>query len=119
MSVFRLVQVSVASAQAAINTASAWPDDADATVMRVGVLEFLRAHASRVEAQGDDVMLIASYREWLEIAVAVYSTGKEEYIPEYMRRAGLLTAELELAEARTDGRLRTSAPSARNTLGAR
>ena len=113
MSIFRLVQVSFASAQAAIDTASAVPGDADAAVMRVGVLEFLRVHASRVEAERDDARLVNSYRAWLEIAVEVYSSGKEDLVPEYMRRGGLLTAELELAEARVDGRLGATAPSAK------
>jgi hypothetical protein len=114
MSIFRLVEVSVASAQAAVNTATAAAGDPDAAVMRIGILEFLRVHASRVEAEGDDARLIGAYRGWLEIAVEVYSIGNEDLIPEYMRRAGLLSAELELAQARADGRLRATAPTATN-----
>src|SRR5262249_45162301 len=96
---------SVASAQAAINTATAAGGDPDAALMRIGVLVYLSTHASRVEAQGDDAKLVEAYRAWLEIAVEGYSKGEGDLVPEYMRRAGLLTAELELAEARADGRL--------------
>jgi hypothetical protein len=113
MSILGLVQVSFASAKAAIDTATAVPGDPDAAVIRVGVLEFLRVHASRVQAKGDDAKLVDAYRAWLEIAVEVYGTGKEDLVPEYMRGAGLLTAELELAEARADGRLGAGTPSAK------
>jgi hypothetical protein len=111
MSILGLIEVSFASAKTAIDASTAMPGDLDAAVLRVGVLEFLRVHASRVQANGGDAKLVDAYRSWLDSAVEVYATGKEDLVPEYMRRAGLLTAELELAEARADGRLGPATPS--------
>ena len=105
MSIVRLVEVGAASAQAAVETAAASGGDPDAAVMRVGVLEFLRVHASRVEAEAEDAKLVDAYRSWLEIAVEIYSTGDEALVPEYTRRGALLSAELELAAARAGGML--------------
>lgn len=109
MTILRLIEVSAASAKAAIDTASVEPPDTDAAIIRVGVLEFLRLHASRVEAQGDDADLLKAYSAWLDMAVEVFSTGREELVPDYMRSAGLFTAELELAQARANGTLKASA----------
>lgn len=111
MTILRLIEVSAASARAAIDTASADPDP-DAIVMRVGVLEFLRLHASRVEAQGDDAELLQAYREWLDMAAGMFSTGREDLVREYMRSAGVFSAELELAQARADGRIAASQTAA-------
>ncbi|MBM7046598.1 MULTISPECIES: hypothetical protein [Rhizobium] len=114
MSILRLIEVSVASAKAAIDTASTPPSDADAdaAIMRFGVLEFLRVHALSVEAQGNDADLLKAYRAWLETAVGVFSTGRQDLVPDYMRSAGLFTAELELAQARANGTLGASAAPA-------
>ncbi len=108
MTILRLIEVSAASARAAIDTASANPSDGDAAVMRVGILEYVRLHASRIEAKGDDAELLKAYRAWLDTAVDVFSTGQEELIPDYLRSGALFAAELQLAQARANGALRSS-----------
>jgi hypothetical protein len=105
VSIHRIVEVGAATAQAAINTAARSGGDPDAALLRVGVLEFLRVHASRVSAPPDDRDLVDAYRDWLETAVALYSAGDEAKVREYMRQGAILAAEIALAAARANGTL--------------
>jgi hypothetical protein len=105
MTILGLIRVGAACAQAAVDAEAHSEPGADATVLRLGVLEFLRLHAGRLEAAAGDRDLLDAYQAWLEIAVAFYSSGNQELVPDYVRRGSLLTAEFDLAQARAEGRL--------------
>ena len=108
MTILGLIRVGAACAQAAVDTEAHNELGADATALRVGVLEFLRLYAGRLEAPAGDPHLLGAYQAWLEIAVALYSSGNQELVPDYVRRGSLLTAEFDLAQARAEGRLRAA-----------
>ena len=64
------------------------------------MLAFLHSHASQVDADPDAGDLLIAYREWLDTAIELFSTGDEARIRDYMRRGAVLGAEMEMAEAR-------------------
>jgi hypothetical protein len=105
MSTLRVVQLGAGTARRTIATGEESPGDEDAALLRVAVLEFLRAYADRLSADPGTEDLFAAYRGWLTEAVALYSTGAPERIAPYMRAGALLDAELELASARASGLL--------------
>jgi len=105
MSTLRVVQLGTGTARRAIATGEESSGDQDAALLRVAVLEFLRAYADRLSADPGTEDLIGAYRVWLTEAVALYSAGAPERIAPYMRAGALLDAELELASARESGLL--------------
>lgn len=96
MTVGSSVRVGTAAAQATID-AAAVETDADALMLRVGVLQFLQLHARDVlrAEPGDD--LADAYRAWLDVAVMLYSGSAEVTMRDYAQAAARLNAELELA----------------------
>lgn len=99
MSTLRMVQVGITAAQAAIDTAGQYPDDLDAAQLRVGVLAFLHSHAVSAPADPGSENLLAAYHDWLDTATSLFSTGDSAMIREYMRRGGILGAEVEISTA--------------------
>jgi hypothetical protein len=97
LSINKMIDVGAAAAQAAI---AATTVDPDAAALRVGVLEFLRVYAAEVPPAPEYADLLAAYREWLDTAVALYSTGDETKVREFMRRRAVLGAEMDLVAAR-------------------
>jgi len=100
MTIARIADMGTTVAQAAIDTAAAAGGDRDTLLLRVGVLEFLKAHAEPLTATGDDARLLDAYRSWLEVAIVIYSTGDEDLVAEYTRRAEALQALMDDAAAR-------------------
>jgi hypothetical protein len=92
-----MVELGAAVAQTAIETAAATPGDDDAALLRLGVLEFLRAYAESIHTESDEEPLVRAYQDWLKTAVELYSTGDESLVPKYMRRGEALRSELERA----------------------
>jgi hypothetical protein len=92
-----IVKVGTTTAQACIDSAAEAGADRDVIVMRVGVLEFLAAHVADLQAGGDDAALLDAYKAWLNIAIAVYSTGEESLVGVYETRARALEQEMERA----------------------
>lgn len=105
MSTLGMVRVGTTAARTAIDTAAAAAGDQDAALMRVTVLEFLRAYADRLTADAGAEDLLAAYRAWLAAAVAFYASGDPDQVPVYTRAGALLDAEVELSEARAAGLL--------------
>lgn len=102
MSVAEMVRIGSATAQTVID-AAARSESVDVATLRAGVLEFLRAHAAQVSATDEEPELLIAYRDWLEIAVTLYSTGDETKVREYMHRGAVLGAELDLVAASEAG----------------
>lgn len=102
MSITRMIEVGAATAKAAIQTAAESGGDSDAALMRVGVLEFLRAYAERLPRKGAPEPLLAAYQAWLDMAVRLFSEGDESLVDEYMNRVDALAAELDRALASAD-----------------
>jgi hypothetical protein len=101
MTIARVVDTGTATAQAAIDGASRAPGDKDAALLRVGVLDLLHTHAHGLEAEGgDDAALTKAYQDWLDVALALYTTGDEALVDEYMRRASDLQARMDKAAGR-------------------
>lgn len=103
MTIARVVDVGTATAQACIDAVAEAGADRDAIVMRVGVLEFLKAHVADVWATGEEAALLDAYRAWLDIAIAVYSTGDESLVDAYETRARALQQAMERAGSRAAG----------------
>lgn len=99
MSIVRAIEVGAATAQTVIEISANAGADPDVAGLRVGVLELLRLHASEATAEPGYDDLLAAYRGWLETAVALYNTGDESKIREYMHRGAVLSAELDMAAA--------------------
>lgn len=95
MTIPNAVRAGALMADAVIDIAADTTDHDVATV-RVGVLEFLRVHAARIEAAPDEAELVQAYRDWLDVAVELYSTGEYSLVRDYLRRGALLRAELDL-----------------------
>lgn len=94
MSISRMIEVGAATAQVAIQTAADSGGDADAALLRVGVLEFLRAYAARFTPNGGEESVLAAYKDWLDVAVRLYSQGDESLVDEFIERAETLAGEL-------------------------
>jgi hypothetical protein len=97
MSTEQMVKIGALTANAAIDLA-ADTEDGKVAGMRLGLLEFLRLHAAEIPDTPQSHDLLAAYRDWLQTAVDLYSTGDLSLIRDYMRRGALLRAELSLAE---------------------
>ncbi len=95
-----MIKVGAWTAQAVIEAASEQVGNTDAAALRVGVLEFLRVYADQAAPDESDLPLLTAYRDWLDTAVALYSSGDESKVREYARRGALVSAELELVSAR-------------------
>lgn len=108
MSVLEIVQVGAATAKTAIDAADEVAG-VDAHIIRLGILHFLHEHALTLAAELD-AQLLQAYRSWLGVALEMYRKDGLVRIPDYMRAAGLLNAELQLAEARANGTLPTAFP---------
>jgi hypothetical protein len=98
LSINKMVDVGAAAAQAVI---AATTVDPDAAALRVGVLEFLRVYANDVPPTPEFTDLLTAYREWLDVAVALYSTGDETKVREFVRSRAVLGAEMDLVAARS------------------
>jgi hypothetical protein len=101
VTIARVVDTGTSTAQAVIDAAARAPGDPDAALLRVGVLHLLHTHANDLTAEGgDDDALLKAYQDWLEVALALYTTGNEDLVETYMSRATVLQADMDKAAGR-------------------
>ncbi|ACQ79509.1 hypothetical protein Bcav_1249 [Beutenbergia cavernae DSM 12333] len=96
MSTVSLVKVGSSTGKAAVDACVSAGSDDEATMIRAVVFELLRGLATHADADPGAERLLASYQDWLEAGVTLFTHAEPELIREYSLRGATMEAELEL-----------------------